>query len=81
MNLTEAQDLVRRAEATYKRVYEGDLRAHLEATAWGKYFALDIESGGYLVDETEEAALAEFQTRFPAGFPCLVRIGIPRLVA
>lgn len=69
MSATQAEELVRRNESTYKRVYEGDLRAQLEATAWGKYCALDIESGGYLVAETREAALEEFRSRFPNGFP------------
>lgn len=79
--MTQAEELVRKADAAYKRVYEGDLRARLEATAWGKYFALDIESGGYLVAETREAALEEFRSRFPNGFPYLIRIGVLRLLA
>lgn len=50
----EPSELVRRGEETYKRVYEGELRAHLEATALGKYCVLDIETGEHLIADTAE---------------------------
>jgi hypothetical protein len=77
----EPSELVRRGEETYKRIYEGDLRAHLEATELGKYCVLDIETGEHLIADTAEEALAQFSARFAGAFPYLVRIGMPRLVA
>ncbi len=73
--------MIRRGEATYKRVYEGELRAQLEATAFGQHCALNIDTGEYVLATTAEGALQRFRARFAEGFPYLIRIGMPRLVA
>jgi len=42
--------LVERAEAAYQRFYEGVLRETLERTAWGKYVAIHLDTGDYMVE-------------------------------
>ena len=76
----EPKELLERAEGTYHRVYDDRLREELERTAWGKYLIIDIETGEYLVADTREDAVDQFDARFPNSPSCMVRISTPRLV-
>jgi len=77
----DTKELVDRGELAYQRVYEGELRAELEKTALGKYVAINIETGEYLVAETRGTALDEFHRRFPGSSAYLVRVGTPLQVS
>ena len=77
----ELRDLVERAELAHQRFYVGELKHRLEQTSWGKYVAIHIDTGEYLVADTKEEALDEFHARFPGTLAYTVRIGVPRLVA
>lgn len=77
----ELRELVERAELAHQRFYVGELKNRLEQTAWGKYVAIHIDTGEYLVADSQDEALAEFHARFPATLAYTVRIGVPRLVA
>lgn len=77
----ELRPLIQRGEAAYQRFYVGNLKDTLERTAWGKYVAIDIESGAYLVADTEEEVMAQFRRRLPGAVAYTLRIGSPRLIA
>ena len=77
----DTKELIQRGELAYQRVYEGKLKAELERTAWGKYVAINIDTGEHLVAETRREARAQFRARFPGAIAYLVRIGIPLQVA
>lgn len=77
----ELRALVERGEAAYQRFYVGQLQDTLERTSWGKYVAIDIESGAYLVADTEEEVMTQFRRLFPGAIAYTLRIGSPRLIA
>lgn len=47
----------------------------------GKYVAIHLDTGEYLVGDTEEEIMIEFRRRFPAAIAYTLRIGSPRLIA
>ncbi len=77
----DTKELIRRGQLAYQRVYGGKLRADLEKTVLGKYLAINIETGEYLVAENRGQALGEFHRRFPGSSAYLVRVGTPLQVA
>ena len=48
---------------------------------FGQHCAINIDTGEYVLATTAEGALQQFRVRFAEGFPYLIRIGMPRLVA
>lgn len=77
----ELRPLVERGEAAYQRFYVGPLRETLERDSWGKYVAINIENGAYLVADTEGQVMTQFRARFPGAIAYTLRIGNPRLIA
>lgn len=77
----ELRDLFERVETAYQRYYVRQLRDRLEQTAFGKYMAFHVDSGEYVVADSQDEVLAQFRARFPAALACTLRIGNPRLVA
>lgn len=77
----ELRPLVERGEAAYQRFYVGALQETLERTSWGKSIAILIDTGEYLVGDTEEQVMEGFRARFPGAIAYTFRIGVPRLIA
>ncbi len=77
----ELRPLIERAEAAYQRFYVGQLKETLERTAWGKFVAINIGSGAYVIADTEEEVMQQFHRQFPGTIAYTLRIGSPRLIA
>jgi hypothetical protein len=56
-------------------IYEAQVRPHLKAEDEGKFAAIDIESGTYMIDADELEACDKLSARIPAAQIWLVRIG------
>lgn len=68
-----SHEIAERGQALYDR----DLRDKLEASARGKFLALDIETGEYEIDADARSALKRAQTKHPGAALYLLRIGHP----
>ena len=79
--LPELRPLIERGEAAYERFYVGTLKDTLERTSRGKYIAINIDSGEYLLANTDEEVMTQFRTRFGDAIAYTFRIGMPRLIA
>ena len=76
----ELRPFVEKAEASYERFYKGRLQETLERTAWGKYFAMHMDTGEYLLADTDEEVMTKFRARFPDAIPYTLRIGMPLMI-
>jgi hypothetical protein len=66
-------EIAERGQALYDR----DIRDRLDASARGKFLALDIETGEYEIDADERAALKRARAKRPDAALYLLRIGRP----
>jgi hypothetical protein len=57
------------------RLYEVQVRPHLKAEDDGKFAAIDIETGTYVIDADELEACDKLNARLPDAQIWLVRIG------
>ena len=73
----ELRPFVEKAEAAYERFYKGRLQQTLERTAWGKYFAMHMDSGEYVLADTDEEAMRQFTAQSPGAIPLMIQIGMP----
>lgn len=64
-------EIAERGQALYDREISG----RLDASARGKFLALDIETGEYEIDADELAALKRAQAKHPDAALYLLRIG------
>ena len=60
-----------------KRIYDGRLRAALEADDAGRFVAIEPESGDYFLADTLDGAVRAARTRHPARTSHVVRVGHP----
>jgi len=67
------EEVAARGEA----IYEQEIRAKVETNNKGKYLVLDIESGGYEIDEEDLAATKRMMAKFPDAVLYGLRIGYP----
>jgi hypothetical protein len=70
------------AEETARRgdeLYEGEIRARVEAGNHGKVMAIDIETGAYAVADTAVAAAHSVRSQHPGAEVWFVRVGHPAL--
>lgn len=58
------------------RIYERDIHPHLTTGNEGKFVLIDIETGGYEIDEDELAASARLLARCPAAQVWMARVGL-----
>jgi hypothetical protein len=58
-------------------LYDREIRDKLDASARGKFLALDIETGDYEVDADERLALKRARAKHPDAALYLLRIGHP----
>lgn len=68
-----SNEIAERGQALYDR----DIRDKLDASARGKFLALDIETGEYVIDADERAALKRARAKHPDAAVYLLRIGYP----
>jgi hypothetical protein len=69
------EEIATRAE----KLYEQEIRAKVEAGNVGKYLAVDIETGDYVVDEDEMNVIKRAMEKHPGGAFHLLRIGYPTM--
>lgn len=79
--LPEFRDFIERAEAAYQQFYVGQLQETLERTAWGKYLAIHMDTGQYVLADTDDEVMTRFRARFPDAIPYTLRIGMPTTIA
>ena len=60
-----------------KRIYAEQLKAGLEADHWGRFVAIEPESGDYFLADTLDGAVRAARTRHPARTSHVVRVGHP----
>ena len=65
------EEFARRGDA----MYETHVRPHLKAEDAGKFAAIDIETGTYVIDGDELAACDKLNARIPDAQIWLVRVG------
>ena len=58
-----------------KRIYESDLKIHLEAEHTDRFVAIEPESKAYFVGDTFIAAALAAKTAFPSRTSFVLRIG------
>lgn len=66
------------AEETARRgdeIYERDIRPHVETTHRGKVVAIDVENGGFVIDDNALAASERLLAQRPNAEIWCVRIG------
>ena len=56
-------------------IYESDVRPQLTAKDRGKFAAIDIETGQYVIDSDELKACQKLRKRFPGAQIWMVRVG------
>jgi hypothetical protein len=57
-----------------RAIYE-PLREELERSHWGKYVAINVETGDYIVAPEQARAVKEMQKKYPGILPFVIRIG------
>jgi hypothetical protein len=67
------EEFARRGDALYENV----VRPQLKKKDKGKFVAIDIETGSYVVDGNQLRALDRLHARVPGAQPWLVRVGSP----
>lgn len=77
----ELRPFVEKAEAAYERFYKDRLQETLERTAFGKYVAMHMDTGEYVLADTDEEAMHQFKARSPEAIPLMIRVGMPTLIA
>ena len=60
-----------------KRIYDERLRAALEADEFGRFVAIEPESGDHFLADTLDGAVRAARTRHPARPSHVVRVGHP----
>lgn len=68
-----SDEIAERGQALYDR----DIHDKLDASARGKFLALNIETGEYEIDADERAALKRARAKHPGAAVYLLRIGHP----
>lgn len=68
-----SKEIAERGQALFER----EISSQLDASARGKFLALDIETGEFEIDADEKAALKRAQAKHPNAALYLVRIGHP----
>lgn len=56
-------------------IYDHDIRPQVEANNFGKYVAIDIETGAWEMDESEIAAGDRLRLRIPDAQTWMTRVG------
>jgi len=60
-----------------KEIYEQDLKRQLEETHRGKYVVINIETGQYVIADTDVEVIEKFREEFPRRQGYFVRVGVP----
>jgi hypothetical protein len=68
-----SDEIARRGQALFDR----EIRSQLDASAHGKFLALDIETGEFEIDADERAALKRARAKHPDAALYLIRVGHP----
>ena len=68
-----SEEIAERGQALFER----EIRSQLDASARGKFLALDIETGLFEIDADERAALKRARAKHPDAALYLIRIGHP----
>ena len=59
-----------------KKIYERDILPKMEDGPYGKYVAIDVETGDWTIADTDGEALEHLRTRRPGAFDVLMeRVG------
>lgn len=58
-------------------IFDRQVRSALRPEDDGKFVAIDVETGGYEIDEDDYAAIARLRSRKPAADIWLMRAGYP----
>jgi hypothetical protein len=58
-----------------QEIYEKDIRPKVESQHYGKFLAVETDSGEYEIDEQEINAIQRARARNPGGQLYLIRIG------
>lgn len=58
-----------------QEIYERDIRSHIEAGNYGRFVAIDIETGAYEIDGDDYTATERLLSRQPNAQIWLLRVG------
>lgn len=70
------QELAQKGREIYEKIND-----KLEKKSFGKYVAIEVESGKYFVGDTQQEALEKAKSHFPTQIFYFVRVGFPGVIS
>jgi len=63
-----------------EEIYQRELKAKFEKTHFGKYIAIEVDSGEYFLGENQIDVSSKAKKKFPDKITYLIKIGYPAVV-